>query len=282
MDGFDDEIEAVRSWTERSISDFIQYLPNLIFALLALLLGWVLARLLRGLVKRLSRWGNRRLDGLFKRGSADSARTSESAAAILAEVVFWIVIFVAIAVSARIAGLALVSTWLDQIVKELPNVFVGAAIIIVGYVIGAVVGDQVSAAAQAARSRQNVVLGRLAQSAVFISALIIGLGQIGIDVTFLVALFAVATGAIFVGFSLAFGLGAKDFISDLVSARDITRDLKPGLSVRIGGVEGVVLEVSSTRIALDTAEGRALIPARQVSSDAIVIVAVEGDPGGDQ
>lgn len=272
MNYLSNELGSVRNWLEGGLTAFINYLPSMLGAMLIVFLGWLVARILRGTMKRLFRWANHGLDRLFKRGDMASARLSETAAHILGTLVFWLVIFVAIAIASRVAGLTTIYMWLDQIVTYLPNLIVGAIIIVVGYIISEVVGEQVTMAARTARSGQSNILGRLAQVAVMVAALIIGLDQLGVDVTFLVALFAVATGAIFIGFSLAFGLGARDFVTDLVSARDISRTIKPGLSVRIGDHEGEVLEVTPTRLVLDTDEGRVLIAGRTAATHAITIL----------
>lgn len=280
METVTDEIGSAQAWAQQALADFVAYLPNLIGALGFILLAWLAGRLLRGLVQRLSAWANRGLDRVFRHGAASQARISESAAAIFGQVVFWLVLFVGIAIASRIAGPTAVSFWLDEIVAYLPNLLVGTAIIIIGYVVSVVAGEQVTAAARVARSAQSLLLGRIAQAVVFITALIIGLDQFGVDVTFLVALFAAAAGAVFVGFSVAFGLGARDFVSDIVSARDLVRVLRPGLSVRIGETVGNVLEVTPTRLAIDTPEGRLLIPAREVSASSILIVSPDGGEDG--
>jgi hypothetical protein len=271
------ELSIVRTWAEDGLHAFIAYLPNLLSAFAILFLGWLVARMTRGAVTRLFLWANRGLDRVFRRGHLASARISDGAAKVLSTIAYWLVLFVAVAIAARIAGFTAVSTWLDQIVTYLPNLIVGVTIIIVGYVVSVVVGEQVAAAARAARSGQSNVLGGLAQAIILISALIIGLDQLGVDVTFLVALFAVATGAVCIGFSLAFGFGAKDFVSDLVSTRDVNRVIKPGFTVRIGAYEGEVLEVTPTRLVIDTQQGRVLVPGRLAAADAIVILTSDKD-----
>jgi len=194
---------------------------------------------------------------------------------VLAEIIFWLLIFLVVALAARVAGFEAVSGWLDAIVAYLPNLVIGGAIIAIGFAIGTLVGEQVASTARAAGVGQSALVGRLAQTAIFITSLIIGLGQLGVDVSFLVVLFAVAAGAIGVGFSIAFGIGSGDYVRDLVSARDARRDLRPGLQVRIGEIEGQVLEISATRIAIESEDGRVLIPARQVSAGAVTILSKE-------
>ncbi|MEO1253237.1 MAG: hypothetical protein AAFW81_12940, partial [Pseudomonadota bacterium] len=126
--------------------------------------------------------------------------------------------------------------------------------------------------ARAAKAGQSALIGKFAQGGIFITALIIGLDQIGVDVTFLVALFAVSAGAIFVGFSIAFGLGARDYVSNLIGARTARQKIRPGTMLRVGDIEGEVLEITQTQIALDTADGRTLVPARITEESMIVIV----------
>jgi len=267
-----DYLTSIQDAVVASFADVTAFLPVLTAAVLILLAGWLLARFVRGAVRRVSDNANSLLDRLFDRPASPGARVSRAASAVLGEVAFWFVMFLAAAVAVRVTGFTAVSDWLGQIVVQLPNLVIGVAIIVVGYVVSVALGEQVAAAARAAKSSQSLILGRLAQGAVFVTTMIAGLGQIGIDVTLLVALFVAAAGAISAGFAIAFGLGARDFVSDLISARNIRREVKPGLAVGIGDVEGRVLEITTTHIALDTPRGKTLVPARLAAAGHIVIL----------
>jgi small-conductance mechanosensitive channel len=124
-------------------------------------------------------------------------------------------------------------------------------------------------------------MGRLSQAAIFVTALIIGLDQIGVNVTFLVAMFAVSAGTIFVGFSIAFGLGAREFVSNLIGARTARREFAAGQTVRIGEIEGEILEISATHLAIETPEGKALIPAQEATHSTVTVLSSAG-LGGDR
>jgi small-conductance mechanosensitive channel len=270
--------ESLLSVASDSLSSAVSYIPSLLAAILVVIVGWIIARIARGAARRISNSVNRLLDRFFRRGTLSHARLSPSAMVILGEIAFWAILFLAATVAARVAGFTALSGWLNQIVTRLPNLLVGAAIIVVGYVVSILVGEQVAATARAANVSQSTLIGRLAQAAIFVTTLIIGLDQIGIDVTFLIALFAVGVGAIFLGFSIAFGLGARDYVSNLIGARIARRELKIGQSVRIGDIEGEILDITSTQIALETAHGKTLVPAHLAEKQSIVIVV----PGGDQ
>lgn len=281
MNDLTHELSSIRDWADQMLATLVANLPSLIGAILVVVIGWVFAVILRSIARRIFRWANLGLDSVFRRDELASTHMSARAVRLLSAMVFWLVILAAITIAARMAGFVTISTWLDQIVSRLPSFIIGAAIIVIGYVLSAVVGEQVSTTARAARSGQSAALGRIAQSVILVATLIIGLDQIGIDVTFLVALFSVATGAIFVGFSLAFGLGARDFVGDLVGARDISRALKPGLNVRVGDQEGEVLEITPTRLVLNTDIGRVMIAGQTAARETVIILSSE-DAGEDQ
>lgn len=265
--------------TSDALSDIAGYLPYLAGGLAILLAGWLIARIVRATARRMLGGVNRILDRTFRRGALSGARLSTTAISILSELLVWTVLLLSAAVAARLARLPAVSGWLDQIAAWMPGFLVGVVIIIVGYFISLVVGEQVATSARAAKASQSALMGKLVQSGILIAAVIIGLDQIGVDVTFLVALFAVSVGAIFVGFSIAFGLGAREYVSNLIGARTARQYIKPGTMLRIGDVTGEVLEITATQIALDTAEGLTLVPARMTDESAIVIVSDDKSEG---
>lgn len=262
-----------------ALSSIVNYAPSLIAATLVLLLGWLLARLARTAAKRLLDGLNGFLERVFRHGAVPGPRLSTGATAILGEAAFWLVVFLSLTIAAKVAELPAISSWLDQVVNFLPNLLVGVTLIVAGYFVSVVIGDQVENAAREAQSSQSALVGKISQGIVFVVVAIIGLDQMGVDVTFLVAIFAVAVGAVFVGFSIAFGLGAREYVSNLIGARSIRHHLSAGLMVRIGETEGALLEITQTQIALDTEDGRALVPARLAEETGVLIVSRDGSSG---
>lgn len=260
--------EAAATW----LAQLETRLPALITAIVILAAGWLLAFVIRGLVRRLSRQAGRLLDRLFQRSSSDTS-ASQTALALLGELAFWITLLIVAALAAHTAGFTAIAAWLNAIVAYLPDLAAGAAIIVVGFIISVVLRDQVSTlAARTAGGGRGDLMGRLVQTLVVSAALIIGLGQIGIDVTLLVALAIVVTGAILLGFAMAFGFGARAFVADVIAARTLRRHVRPGMRVRIGAHEGEILEITATHIYLDTAEGKTVTPAHLATSAAILVL----------
>lgn len=252
-----------------------EYLPSFLSAILLLVFGFVVARLARHAIKRVARATNSFLERSFPSGILAEARVSEMTAVLLGEIVFWIILLVAVTIAAGIAGLSAIAGWLDRITAHLPNLIAGIAIVVVGYFLSIYVREQVVPRDRSGGSAQNRLLGRLAQGLVLSTALIVGLDQVGIDVALLVALSVVSVAALLTGLAAAFALGARSHVSNLVGVRSARRHLTAGVRVRIDDIEGEILELTSTQIALATDQGKVLLPGRFLDEKIITIIAAD-------
>lgn len=268
-------LQATLAGTYRS---FIEYLPHFLAALLLLLAGWLVARLLRAVCIRLAGGLNNVLVRLSRWSRAKRRLTLTSGArTLIGNVVFWIVILLFVAMAARVARLELFTIWLDRIVAWLPTLLAGGLIVLAGWFVSTLVRDLVSATLDGAGSAQSELIGRVVQSAIFLAAMVIGLDQIGIDITFLTTLFAIIVGGLLLAVALAFGLGARDLVANLIGAQQVTRLLEPGQVARIDEIEGQVLEVTPTCVVLSTEEGRMAVPARRFQQVAVLVVTADDD-----
>ena len=272
MDDVSTVLENARRVAMHALTNVVDYLPTLLGASILLLAGWVVARLLRAGTNRAGGNINRLLDRVFRSGRLAQIRLSARMLSALADVIFWLTLFVFVSIAARAAGLTTFATWLDRVVANLPNLVAGVLIIVVGFLIGAIVRDLATATRPASRSAQGLLIGKAAQIAVIVVALVIGLDQIGIDVTFIVTVLAIAIGVLLGGFAIAFGFGARGFVANLIAARDLKREIEPGQVIRFGAVEGEVLEITATTIVLATKEGRSRIPAGIFATEPMTIV----------
>lgn len=262
-------MNSIRDWwliVQQSLSDALvnvaQYVPMLAAALLVMGIGWLVAFILRIVVVRLGL----ALDGVFARLSRSAQgrrlQLSPRLIAIAGNSVFWIAILLFAAIAARVAGLDAFSAWLDRVVDYVPTLVAGALIALAGYLLSALVRDLVTTALASAGSAHTEMPGLVAQTAVFVTAIVIGLDQIGIDVTFLIILFAVVLGGAFLSIAFAFGFGARDFVGNLIASHQAQRVLEPGGLARIGDIEGRVLEITPTAVVLVNEHGRMLVPAK--------------------
>ena len=248
---------------ERFSERLTEYLPNLVSALLLLLLGWVVAIILRKILHGLGRaamaWLGRH--HLLERGMKKTT-LSGTVPALIGGIGYWGVLLFFAAAAIEQLGLPGLSNLLNNFAAHLPSLLLGSLIVVGGVVLGHMVSEWVSAAIG---SEYSTILGKVAQSAVVIMAIIVASDQVGIQSTFLM----ISLGILFAAVLEASPLPSRSVqgrrfptSSRLISLR---RTYQPGDRVRIDGEEGVVQDITPTIVTIETENGQLSIPPRYSS-----------------
>lgn len=273
---------ALDVFNQRSIA-FAHWLadrvPNFLGALLLVLLGWLVARSVRALIRGLGSRINRGLERMLRAERAARLRLSPAMLRLIGTAAFWIILLLFLSFATDMAGMSGVTEWLRSVLRYLPTLLFGVLIIVSGHLIGLLVRDLLLEALASAQVEQREIVARLAQTATFLTAVIIGVHQIGVNVSFVTLVIAVTLGSVLLAFSLAFGLGARGLVANLIGTHYLRRQLQPGVRVRVGDIEGEIIEITPTNVVLETDDGRAFIPARTFSEQVTLLVTAERDDG---
>ncbi|MFM1896538.1 MAG: hypothetical protein RLZZ385_1612 [Pseudomonadota bacterium] len=240
----------------------INFAPQILASLLLLLFGWLVAKALSVSTNKLVQG----FDSLFKRvtkvDSVQEERLKNSYALIISKVVFWVVMLFFVAVAANILGWEMFSGWMDSIVNYLPGLLTGLVIIMAGFLVSNLSHAAIITATLRAGMTQNNAMARAVQVVILFSAIIIGVEQIGLNVDFLSNIIVVIAGTLLLGASLAFAFGARTLVANIIGAQYTRKHCRAGEIMKIGDVQGEILEVTQSSIILDTGTGRAVIPAK--------------------
>ena len=248
------------------------FIPSLIAALLILVAGILSAMLLRFLLRRVIRSLDRIIPSRRLRQGLQRAGLARPAADLLSGVVFWLVLLVFVAAAAAQLGLPVLSTWLSQITAYLPGLLSALLILFAGVTGAAVLRDTVSAAAASIGLQYATALGRLTQMTVILVAVVVATDQLGLNVDIVTNLFITFLGAILLGGALAFGLGARTTVGNILACYYLQKTYAVGHKVRIGGLDGEIVEITPTAVILDSSDGRILIPAKTFSEDTSILL----------
>ena len=265
MANFTEALQRVGTATVERITG---HLPQLLGALALLLVGWVLARLLRTAARR----GAALLDALISRNRAGSRWRVGRSAALLGSIVYWVVLLFFVTAATHTLGLQTFTEWLARLLDHLPALAAGLLIVVAGYLLSGFVADLVQATATALAPAQRSALARLAQGATLVVALLVGADQMGLRITWIAILAAVLLGTLLGGVTLAVSLGARSYVANLIGAHYLRQALRLGQQVRVAGFEGRIVDVSATSLVLETADGRVVLPAKVYHDEAIVVL----------
>jgi len=253
-----------------TLESIVTYLPIVLTAVAVLVIGWLIARLIRSLVRR----ALESMDWLFARLAPRSAGRSEALARAtsraISTVVFWIVLLVFAASALRILGGSLFERWTENLLAYLPSAIGGIIIIVVGFTGGTLVRHVLEQASVGLGVGQSSLLGRLAQAVIVISCVVIGIDQLGVNVAFLIQLTTVTAAAVFGGIALVFALGTRQHLANLIGAHYARKHYAPGDFVKIGAFQGRIVEIVDGCVFLETDAGDVSVPAQNFSAEAFI------------
>lgn len=252
-------------------------LPNLLGALLLVLVGWIVARILRALAVRFIQL----LDRAIRRMSStvgDRPGVLSASAEVLGSIVFWVVILFFLTVATQVLGLDAFLGWLNRVIDYLPSLLTGGLIVLAGFLVSALARDVVTTTAPLP-DNQRILLGRLAQVVILVTAVVIGADQIGIKVNFLVIMATVVASTLLGGVALALSLGARSYVSNLIGAHYLRQQFHIGQILRVGAFQGPILEFTATGLVIETHDGRVNLPAKIFHDEPIVLLMGRDDHG---
>jgi small-conductance mechanosensitive channel len=266
-------IVELQEWTatltesvSRVAIQILEYLPSVLGAVVLLLVGWGVARLLRYATEQITEKTLVRLAHTRPMDTRVQQPRSYSAAPnIVSRIVFWVVLLFFVLAAAEVLDLEVISSLLTGVTAYLPRLLAGLLILFIGLWFAEVTRAVLSRTGKKIGIEQSEVLGRLGQILVLLIVFSVAAGQIGIDNTLLVALVAILFGVMFGAIALAFSFGAKTTIANLLAAQSIAQTYSPGDIIRIGDIEGKILRITRTSLILETPDGQTLIPAKRFS-----------------
>jgi hypothetical protein len=221
---------------DRTWDEFFIWLPRLVAFLAILLIGYIVAKVVGGLVTRvLQRAG---LDRMLERGAGGSyvMRVVRSPSALLGSVTFWLVFLGVLSIAVDVLGIAALEDLVRSVWSYIPNVLAALLIFIVA---SAIAGGVV---ALVERTMGETATGRIVKTVAPVLVMAIAffmiLDQLEIAPTIVTITYAGLIGAIALAMAIAFGLGGRDVAARMLESAyvkgqnvkdDVKRDLDAGI-----------------------------------------------------
>jgi hypothetical protein len=177
-----------------SVGSFLRglgaFLPNILAAIVIMLVGWVIARLLRS-------------------GVTQGLTT----------LVYWLVMLIVLVTAVNALRLEVASRLLNQILLYIPNIIAAVIVVVVGLYAAGFVATLVRTAAANAGIEEAGFVGGIARYALIVFTFAIALNQLGIGRNVIGPAVLILIGAAGAAAAIAVGLGSKDLVAKYLQKR---------------------------------------------------------------
>lgn len=193
---------------------FVNFLPNLFGGLLILIIGLIIADIIKRLLHSLFAFF--KFDRLFQNAKLMEKSEVKLWEEVLVEIVRWSIVVLFLIPTLEVWGLSRATTVLNEFVLYLPNVLIAVVIGFVGLVSSNLVADLVRGTVKSmGSSTANALAVFTKTTIVFFTALVV-LSQLGVAQDLIRILFTGIVGMLTLAGGLAFGLGGKEMAKDLL------------------------------------------------------------------
>ncbi len=215
-------VEPVKAMLVRAAT----FLPTLIGIIVILIVGWIIAAVLKNVVIKLLKMIQ--FDTASeKSGLADVLRKGgikNTLSELMGGLIYWVVMLLVFMAALNALGMTVVAGLLDKVILYIPNVIAAIFIISLGIFFASVIGSIVMTTCMNAGMKQAKLMSQVTQTVIIIFAAIMTLEQLNIATTILNTTITVVLGAMGLAFALAVGLGSKDIAGKLM--HDLVEKLK--------------------------------------------------------
>lgn len=212
--------EAIKASLQNIWAKIVSLVPEILGALVILVIGLLVASALGKLVKKLVHITH--VDDLFHKVGIvkkfDDVGVKFSVSGVVGWIVKWFFIIVTLIAVVDVLKLAQVTKFLQDVALYIPNVVVAVIILVIGLVIGQFAAQIVEKSSKASHltAAASDALAALTKWSIVIFSLLASLTQLSIATDLIKILFTGFVAMLAIAFGLAFGLGGKEKANGLL------------------------------------------------------------------
>jgi len=247
---------------QRIASQFSENLPAILTILLIIIIGWLISRVVAGLIRRfINRTG---LNQTFKRSDIstelDKVIPEHSLSELAAGFTFWLLWLFIIFSALTSSGLNLETTPFIIILSFLPRLFAAFLILVGGVLLAQFIGRWVQVGVAATGVEYHEALGKGTRLVLIVIAVITAIEELGIDLSPLTNALTNIITIMVGGLALAFAIGSRDVVRNILAGYYLREHFDIGNQIQIENETGILNAIGTINAEIVLPDERLIVP----------------------
>ncbi len=256
-----------------ALSNLFGIIPAIIGAVLLLIIGWFIGKIVGALVTKALRavHFDRMADKAEVSSFLHNAGVKTDAAAVVGGFFRWFIYLIFFIAAFNALHIPQVETILTDLLTFIPKIIVALVILLIGALAGKLLADLVRGSLRSMQVGNADLFANLARWAVIAFAAIMALDMVQIAPVVVNALWIAFLALVVGSLVLAFGLGGRHAARDLTLGRMLRSELEPGVEIEAGPFRGRVRTIGSLFTTLETDQGFLKVPNIELTGQRIMM-----------
>lgn len=273
-------METITTWKELTFNSLnemgiivMQAVPNILGAILILIIGWSIIKIVVFLLKRILKFAkvDRLTNVINEKDLFGKVDLKFNISNVIIGFVKWLLFLVFLIVASDIMNWTIVSVEIGNLLRYLPKLFSAIALFMVGLYIANFVKKAIKGIFESFDLNGSKVISSLVFYIIAIIITITALNQAGIDTEIITNNLTIILGAFLASIAIAFGLGSKDVVGDLLRAFYTRKNFEVGQRINFKNITGTIESIDNITMSVKTDKGKVVLPIREVVENQVEI-----------
>jgi len=262
-------MEEILKTLKIKMLEMITVIPNLITAIAIFIVGLLLAKFLRKIIKKiLLKTGIDRLaDRLNEVDVVASSNVDIVPSRLLSSLVYYMVLLVFVMASVEALKMEALSNLMTNLINYVPKAISALFVLIIGVLIIDMIKKVVQTACESLGIASAKLLANVVFYFLFLNVALITLKQAELQTTFMENNISIVLGGVILAFSIGYGLASKSLMANMLAAFYSKDKFEEGDEVTVDGKKGIVINLDSTTLTLRVEEGEMVVPLSKLSNE---------------
>ena len=273
-------MDTINQWKELSfntlstiLDNIAVALPNILGAIFILFVGFLFNKIVRLIVKRIFKIGkikevSEKINDTEFFGEADFKINIEK---IILGFIKWFLLLVFIIIAADIVKLTIISTEIANLLRYVPQLISAVIIFVIGLYGAKFIEKTLIKIFKSMDFNGSKLVSSIVFYIIMIFVTVTAVNQAGIDTSIITNNFTLILGAFLLAFALAFGLGSKTIVADLLKTFYARKNYAVGDRIKMNTIEGTIESIDSIFVTLKTENGKLVIPIKEITENRIEV-----------
>lgn len=273
-------METISKWKDLTFSSLEQMsknvadvIPNVIGAILILIIGWIITKIVLIILKRVLKLTkvDRVTELINEKDLFGTTDLKFNVSGVITGFVKWILYLVFLIVASDIMDWRIVSIEIGNLLRYLPKLFSAIALLMIGLYIANFLKKAIFGLFESFDLAGSKLVSNLVFYVIAVIIVITALNQAGIDTSVITNNVTIILAAFLAAIAIGFGFGSKEVVADLLRSFYSRRNYEIGQKIHFNNVKGTIESIDNITMTLKTAKGKTVIPIKEITQNQVDI-----------
>lgn len=255
------------------LTSFVAVIPNLVGALAILIIGYIIAKVVARLIRRLlvSIGADNLADRLNEIELVHKSKVKFVPSVVLSKVIYYFLLLVFIIAATDVLNMKVISELMGNILNYVPVLISALAVLLIGLLVSDFLKGIVKTSCDSLGIPAAGLIANIVFYFLLLNVLMIALSQAQIDTGFIQDNLSIILAGIMLAFAIGYGFASRSIVANFLASFYNRGKIKLGDEVEIAGAKGKVVALDNATMTLEAGQQHIIVPLSKLADEHITI-----------